>query len=119
MTATLLTYARHAQNGRINPSRVVPEVAYTGEPVDPADALAKFADGKDIAATLAEFNPQNPHYKALKAKLVELRGGKNGAAADPRSQRARAEARQVRRARCARTRPAREARHRGQGQRRL
>ena len=81
MTATLLTYARHAQNGRINPSRVVPEVAYTGEPVDPADALAKFADGKDIAATLADFNPQNPHYKALKAKLVELRGGKNGAAA--------------------------------------
>ena len=81
MTATLLTYARHAQNGRINPSRVVPEVAYTGEPVDPADALAKFGDGKDIAATLADFNPQNPHYKALKAKLVELRGGKNGAAA--------------------------------------
>jgi L,D-transpeptidase YcbB len=81
MTATLLTYARHAQNGRINPSRVVPEVAYTGEPVDPADVLAKLADSKDIAATLADFNPQTPHYQALKAKLAELRGGKNGAGA--------------------------------------
>jgi len=81
MTATLLTYARHAQNGRINPSRVVPEVAYTGDPLDPADALAKLSDSKDIAATLADFNPSNPHYQALKAKLVELRGGKNGAGA--------------------------------------
>jgi len=81
MTATLLTYARHAQNGRINPSRVVHEVAYTGEPLDPADALAKFSDSKDIAATLADFNPSNPHYRALKAKLAELRGGKNGAGA--------------------------------------
>jgi murein L,D-transpeptidase YcbB/YkuD len=81
MTATLLTYARHAQNGRINPSRVVPEVAYTGDPLDPADALAKLSDSKDIAATLADFNPSNPHYRALKAKLVELRGGKNGAGA--------------------------------------
>ncbi|HSR76109.1 MAG TPA: L,D-transpeptidase family protein, partial [Xanthobacteraceae bacterium] len=81
MTATLLTYARHAQNGRINPSRVVPEIAYTGEPLDPADALAKLSDSKDIAATLADFNPSNPHYRALKAKLAELRGGKNGAGA--------------------------------------
>jgi L,D-transpeptidase YcbB len=81
MTATLLTYARHAQNGRINPSRVVPEVAYTGEAVDPADVLAKLGDSRDIAATLADFNPPMPQYKALKAKLVELRGGKSGAGA--------------------------------------
>ncbi len=76
MTATLLTYARHAQNGRINPSRTASDIAYTAEPADPADVLAKLADAKNIAATLADFNPPHPQYKALKAKLAELRGGK-------------------------------------------
>src|SRR5262245_56296827 len=37
MTATLLTYARHAQNGRVNPARTASDVAYTAEPVDLAD----------------------------------------------------------------------------------
>jgi L,D-transpeptidase YcbB len=81
LTAALLTYARHAQNGRVNPSRIVREVAYNAEPLDAAEALAKIADAKDVAATLASFNPQYPQYKALKAKLAELRGGKSGSGA--------------------------------------
>jgi len=80
MTATLLTYARHAQNGRVHPSRTGSDIAYNAEPLDPADALAKIADGRDVAKTLADFNPPHALYKALKAKLVELRGGKGGAA---------------------------------------
>ena len=75
MTATLLTYAHHAQNGRVNPNHVVKEVAYNAEMLDPADALAKIAESKDVAKTLAEFNPQHPLYQKLKAKLAELRGG--------------------------------------------
>ncbi len=75
MTATLLTYAHHAQNGRVNPNHVVKEVAYNAEMLDPADALAKIAESKDVAKTLAEFNPQHPLYQRLKAKLAELRGG--------------------------------------------
>ncbi|MBV8746521.1 MAG: L,D-transpeptidase family protein, partial [Xanthobacteraceae bacterium] len=75
-SATLLTYAHHAQNGRINPHHVVREVAYNAEMLDPADALAKISDSKDIAKTLAEFNPQHPQYQRLKAMLAELRGGK-------------------------------------------
>jgi murein L,D-transpeptidase YcbB/YkuD len=43
--------------------------------LDPADALAKIAESKDVAKTLAEFNPQHPLYQKLKAKLAELRGG--------------------------------------------
>jgi murein L,D-transpeptidase YcbB/YkuD len=75
MTATLLTYAHHAQNGRVNPNHVVREVAYNAEMLDPADALGKIADAKDIAKTLAEFNPQHPQYQRLKAMRAELRGG--------------------------------------------
>ncbi len=75
MTATLLTYAHHAQNGRVNPHHVVREVAYNAEMLDPADALAKIAESTDVAKTLAEFNPQHPLYQRLKAKLAELRGG--------------------------------------------
>jgi L,D-transpeptidase YcbB len=75
MSATLLAYAHHAQNGRINPNRVVKEVAYNAEMLDPADALAKISDAKDIAKTLAEFNPQHPQYQKLKAMLADLRGG--------------------------------------------
>jgi murein L,D-transpeptidase YcbB/YkuD len=75
MSATLLTYAHHAQNGRINPNRVVREVAYNAEMLDPADALAKISDAKDVAGTLAEFNPQHPQYQRLKAMLADLRGG--------------------------------------------
>ena len=36
--------------------------------------LAKIADAKDVAAALDGFNPQQPGYKALKAKLAEARG---------------------------------------------
>ena len=75
MSATLLTYAHHAQNGRVNPHHVVREVAYNAEMLDPADALAKISDSKDIAKTLAEFNPQHPQYQKLKAMLADLRGG--------------------------------------------
>jgi murein L,D-transpeptidase YcbB/YkuD len=75
MSATLLAYAHHAQNGRINPNRVVKEVAYNAEMLDPADALAKISDAKDIAKTLAGFNPQHPQYQKLKAMLADLRGG--------------------------------------------
>ena len=39
-------------------------------------SLAKIADAKDIGETLASFNPPHAGYKALKAKLAELRGQK-------------------------------------------
>ena len=33
--------------------------------------------GQDVAAALDSFNPPQPQYKALKAKLAEVRGGKD------------------------------------------
>jgi murein L,D-transpeptidase YcbB/YkuD len=71
-TAALLTYARHALNGRVHWSRVSPNIDYK-DAFDPADVLGKLAGNGDVAATLDSFNPQHAGYKALKAKYIELR----------------------------------------------
>ena len=41
------------------------------------------ADAKDVAATLAGYEPQAPNYIALKAKLAEFRAGKTGPGKTP------------------------------------
>ncbi len=71
-TATILTYARHAMNGRVHFSRVSPNIDYKDN-FDPADAMAKIAASTDLRRTLDGFNPQHPGYKALKAKYAEIR----------------------------------------------
>src|SRR5215211_2160061 len=81
MTAAVLTYARHAQSGRVHWTRVSADVFYGHQAPEPADVLAKIADATDISPTLASFNPPHAGYQALKAKLAELRGHKGGSAA--------------------------------------
>ena len=79
-TATVLTYARHAQIGRVHYSRISPDIAFTLVAPEPADVLGSVADANGIAAALERFNPPHAGYKALKAKLAELRAGKGDAA---------------------------------------
>jgi murein L,D-transpeptidase YcbB/YkuD len=74
LTSVLLTYARHAQGGRVHWTRISADVFYGHSPAEPADTLAQIADAKDISETLASFNPPHAGYKALKAKLAEARG---------------------------------------------
>ncbi len=74
LTATVLTYARHAQIGRVHYSRVSADIVYDLVAPEPGAVLAKLADAKDMAAALDSFNPPHAGYKALKAKLAEARG---------------------------------------------
>jgi murein L,D-transpeptidase YcbB/YkuD len=74
MTAAVLTYARHAQGGRVHWTRISADVFYGHAAAEPADTLAQIAESKDIGETLASFNPPHAAYKALKAKLAEARG---------------------------------------------
>jgi murein L,D-transpeptidase YcbB/YkuD len=74
LTLTLLTYARNAQIGRVHFSRVSGDIQFDLDPPEPADVLAKLAEAKDMAGALASYNPPHAGYKALKAKLAELRG---------------------------------------------
>jgi L,D-transpeptidase YcbB len=77
-TETVLTYARHAQIGRVHFSRVSPDISYNLAPPEPADVLGGLVDTKDVAAALERFNPPHAGYKALKAKLAEARAARNG-----------------------------------------
>jgi murein L,D-transpeptidase YcbB/YkuD len=73
-TATILTYARHAQIGRVHYSRVSADIVYDLVPPEPGAVLAKLADAKNIGDALDSYNPPHPGFKALKAKLTEARG---------------------------------------------
>jgi L,D-transpeptidase YcbB len=73
LTASVLTYARHAEAGRIHFSRVSADIFYTPVVPEIADILAKMAEAKDVDEALESYNPPQPGYKALKAKLAEVR----------------------------------------------
>lgn len=75
MTTAVLTYARHALNGRIAWSRVSSDIFFNGSSVEPQDVLRKVADANDVAATLDSFEPQHRAYQALKKALADARSG--------------------------------------------
>src|SRR6185437_13681978 len=80
-TQTVLTYARHAQIGRVHYSRISSDISFNLVPPEAADVLGGLVDAKDIASALERFEPQHAGYKALKAKLAEIRAAKNEPAA--------------------------------------
>ncbi len=75
LTASALTFARQAQIGRIHFTRVGADIQYDLVAPEPAEVLAKLGDGNDAGKVLDGFNPPHAEFKALKAKLAELRKG--------------------------------------------
>jgi L,D-transpeptidase YcbB len=75
LTASALTFARQAQIGRIHFTRVGADIQYDVVAPEPAEVLAKLGDGNDAGKVLDGFNPPHAEFKALKAKLAELRKG--------------------------------------------
>ena len=73
LTNSMLTYARHLAIGRVAPTRVLAEVDYGNHTPDPADILRKVAEGGDAGTALESYNPPHDGFRALKAKLAELR----------------------------------------------
>ena len=82
LTAAVLTFARHAQAGRISYTRVSPDLSFDPVAPEPAAVLAKLADGSDAGKVLDAYNPPQAEFAALKAKLAEVR--KNGGIAAPK-----------------------------------
>jgi murein L,D-transpeptidase YcbB/YkuD len=70
---TVLTYARHAQTGRLHYSRISADIYYEQVFPEPAEILAKMATAADAAEALGSYNPPHEGYKALRAKLAEAR----------------------------------------------
>ena len=78
LTASALDYARHAQSGRMHWSQVSGDIQYPEHPTDPSEVLANVTQAKDSSAALDSYNPPHKLYRALKAKLAELRGQADG-----------------------------------------
>ena len=76
LTTSVITYAHHAQIGRIHWSRVSADVFYDTKAPDPAAVLASMVEAKDVGEALAAYEPHAPEYLALKAKLAETRAGR-------------------------------------------
>ena len=74
LTSAVLTYARHAQIGRVHYSRISADIDYNLVPPDPADVLAKMADARDAGEALGSYNPPHEGYRLLREKLAEARG---------------------------------------------
>ena len=81
-TQTVLTYARHAQIGRVHFTRISGDISYNLVAPEPADVLGGLIDTSDVAAALERFEPPHQGYKLLKAKLAEIRASKGDAAAN-------------------------------------
>jgi L,D-transpeptidase YcbB len=75
LTDTVLTFARHAQTGRVHYSRISADILYTLVKSEPNEVLGKISGASNVREALDSFNPQQPGYKALKAKLAEVRNG--------------------------------------------
>jgi murein L,D-transpeptidase YcbB/YkuD len=75
MTVSALTFARHAEIGRIHFTRVGNDIQYDLVAPDAATVLAKLAENSDAGKVLDSYNPPQPEFKALKDKLAELRKG--------------------------------------------
>ena len=75
LTASALTFARHAQIGRIHFTRVSADIQYDLVAPEPADVLAKLGDSSDPGKVLDAYNPPQAEFKALRAKLADLRKG--------------------------------------------
>ena len=73
LTAAAFAYARDARGGRLDPTRlsnlITPELSIPTA----ADVVAKLQAAPDAAAALAAWQPQHDGYKALRAKLAEMR----------------------------------------------
>jgi murein L,D-transpeptidase YcbB/YkuD len=76
LTSAVVTYAHHASVGRVHWSRVSADIEFSTPAAEPGDVLAAVAGASDVAATLDSYEPQTPGYRALKAKLADIRAGK-------------------------------------------
>jgi L,D-transpeptidase YcbB len=77
LTASVITYAHHASIGRVHWTRVSGDVSYEQKAADPADVLGAMVAATDVAGALDAYQPHDPAYLALKAKLAEIRAGKD------------------------------------------
>jgi L,D-transpeptidase YcbB len=78
LTTSVVTYAHHAQIGRIHWSRVSADIFYDAKAPETGAVLNNIAGAEDVGEALAAYEPHAAEYLALKAKLAEIRAGRSG-----------------------------------------
>jgi murein L,D-transpeptidase YcbB/YkuD len=73
LSDAIVTYARHAHSGRLDPSAVSPNFDYPAHLVDPLEVLGKLVTTGDTDAVLSSYNPQHPEFQKLLAQLALIR----------------------------------------------
>jgi murein L,D-transpeptidase YcbB/YkuD len=73
LNTSVLAYARHAQTGRVHHSRISADIDYHLATTEPGEVLARMASATDPGYALGSYNPPHEGFRALRAKLVELR----------------------------------------------
>jgi L,D-transpeptidase YcbB len=69
MASALVAYAEQATGSRVTPSHVSPLIFAVPSVVDPGAALTETATAADPAQRLADFNPPQKGYRALRDEL--------------------------------------------------
>jgi murein L,D-transpeptidase YcbB/YkuD len=72
VAADVVAYAQQASGSRLSPWRVSPIFSTAPEVADPGEALAETAAAPDPGARLADFNPPQKGYRALREALMRL-----------------------------------------------
>jgi murein L,D-transpeptidase YcbB/YkuD len=72
MASAVVAYAQQATGSRVAPSHVSPLIFVTPSVVDPGIALAETAAAADPARRLADLNPPQKGYRALRDELKRL-----------------------------------------------
>ena len=72
IASAVVTYAEQATGSRVRPSRVSPLIFATPSLADPDAALRQTAAAADPAQRLADFNPPQKGYRALRDELKRL-----------------------------------------------
>ena len=72
IASAVATYAEQASGSRVAPSRLWPLIRTTPSVAEPAAALAETAAAADPARVLADFNPPQKGYRALREELKRL-----------------------------------------------
>src|SRR6266567_2115067 len=73
LNTSVLAYARHAQTGRVHHSRISADIDYHLATTEPGEVLARMASATDPGYALGSYNPPHEGFRAVRAKLVELR----------------------------------------------
>jgi len=72
IAALIVVYAEQASGSRVSPLRVSRLITLAPAVADPGFALAEVAAAPDAAARLADFNPLQKGYRALRQELARL-----------------------------------------------